>query len=187
LFRGPRQIHLGIVGALPAFVAVALTLDHAKYLFAFAGLPSDDLAGRLAFAVSWMRLPGFCLLVGGFVAARRGFVADAIEGTRTSTSRGPEINLRYNQNTVEQLVLACIAWAGLVIRLPTADLLFIPAMAMLFVIGRGTFWIGYLLHPMGRAFGMVLTVVPTTRAWHGGRMMISEGQRPQKTKGGKTR
>jgi hypothetical protein len=167
-----RKQLLGIAGALPAFVAVALTLDHAKCLFAFVALPSDDLAARLAFAVRWMLLPGFCLLVGVVVAGRRGFVPDAIEGTRTPTSRSLEINLRYNQNTVEQLVLACIAWAGLVTRLPIADLLLIPAMAMLFVIGRGTFWIGYLLHPMGRAFGMVLTVLPTlgSYAWLAWRM-----------------
>jgi hypothetical protein len=160
-----RKQLLGMAGAMPALVAVALTLDHAKSLFAFVALPSDDLAARLAFAVSWMLLAGFSLLVGVIVAARRGFVPDAIDGTRTPASRSLEINLRYNQNTVEQLVLACIAWAGLATRLPIADLLFIPAMAALFVAGRAAFWIGYLLHPMGRAFGMVLTVVPTLASY----------------------
>jgi hypothetical protein len=28
-----------------------------------------------------------------------------------------------------------------------------------------TFWIGYLLHPLARAFGMVLTVLPTLAAY----------------------
>jgi hypothetical protein len=160
-----RKQLVGIAGALPAFVIVALTLDHASGLFVFVALPSDDLAGRLTFAVRWMLLPGVCLLLGVVVAARRGFFSDAIDGTRTPASRSLEINLRYNQNTVEQTVLACIAWAGLATSLPAESLVLIPAMAMLFAVGRGAFWVGYLIHPMGRAFGMVLTVVPTLASY----------------------
>jgi hypothetical protein len=156
-----RKQLVGMASALPAFVVVALTFDHASRLFSFVRLPADDVAARLAFVVKWMLLPGMCLLVGVIVAARRGFVPDAIDGTRTPASRSFEINLRYNQNTVEQILLACIAWAGLAIELPNAELLVIPAMAALFLVGRITFWIGYLLQPMGRSFGMVLTVVPT--------------------------
>jgi hypothetical protein len=131
-------------------------------------LGAARLVGKIgppAFGVRWMLLPGLCLLLGVIVAARRGFVPDAIDGTRTPASRSLEINLRYNQNTLEQTVLACIAWAGLAIRLPLEQLILIPAMATLFVIGRGAFWAGYLLHPMGRAFGMVLTVLPTLASY----------------------
>jgi hypothetical protein len=144
-----------------------LTLDHASSLFKIIALPSENFAGRLAFAVRWMLIPGICLLLGVIVAGRRGFVADAIDGTRTPASRSLEINLRYNQNTLEQTVLACVAWAGLAISIPTAHLVVIPAMATLFAFGRAAFWTGYLIHPMGRAFGMVLTVLPTigSYAW----------------------
>jgi hypothetical protein len=166
-----RKQLIGIAGAVPAFIVVLLTLDHSRDLLRFVVLPSDDLSSRLAFAVRWMLLPGICLLLGVIIAGRRGFIPDAIDGTRTPASRSLEINLRYNQNTLEQTVLACIAWAGLAIRLPAAHLPLIPAMAVLFTVGRGTFWVGYLFHPMGRAFGMVLTVVPTLAsygwlAWH---------------------
>jgi hypothetical protein len=166
-----RKQLTGIAGALPAFVVVALTLDHARVLFDFVSLPSDDLAHRLSFALRWMLLPGVCLLAGVIVAGRRGFVPDAIDGTRTPASLSLEINLRYNQNTLEQVVLACIAWINLAITLPIEQLTLIPAMASLFAVGRGAFWIGYLLHPMSRAFGMVLTVLPTIGAyvwllWH---------------------
>jgi hypothetical protein len=166
-----RKQLLGIAGALPAFIVVALTLDHATNLFAFLPLPPDDLPNRLSFALRWMLLPGACLLLGVIVAARRGFVPDAIEGTRTPESLSLEINLRYNQNTLEQVVLACIAWASLAIALPISQLMLIPAMASLFAAGRVAFWIGYLIHPMGRAFGMVITVLPTIASyvwliWH---------------------
>ena len=38
------------------------------------------------------------------------FVDDAIDGARVSKNRLIEITLRYNQNTLEQTVLAAIAW-----------------------------------------------------------------------------
>jgi hypothetical protein len=166
-----RKQLLGVAGAVPAFVVVALTLRHASALLAVIALPPDDLSDRLAFALRWMLLPGICLLLGVMVAARRGFVPDAIDGTRTPASPSLEINLRYNQNTLEQVVLACIAWAGLATTLPLAQLTLIPAMALLFAVGRAAFWIGYLIHPMGRAFGMTITVLPTLAAyvwllWH---------------------
>jgi hypothetical protein len=166
-----RKQLVGIAAALPAFAVVAVTLDHAKVFFAFLSMPPDDLSNRMSFAVQWMLVPGVCLLLGVILAARRGFVPDSIDGTRTPASLSLEINLRYNQNTLEQVVLACLAWASLATTLPIAQLTLIPAMASLFALGRGTFWIGYLIHPMGRVFGMVVTMVPTLASyvwllWH---------------------
>ena len=86
------------------------------------------------------------LLAGVQVAAGRGFHPDAIDGTPTPRSHALEIALRYNRNTVEQTLLAAIAWLGLAVSVPHAALAFIPAMAALFVVGRITFWIGYLVH-----------------------------------------
>jgi hypothetical protein len=76
-----------------------------------------------------------------------------------------EINLRYNQNTLEQTVLAAIAWINISVVLPQERLVLIPAAAFLFGFGRAAFWIGYLIYPMARAFGMVLTVLPTIAAY----------------------
>jgi hypothetical protein len=68
-------------------------------------------------------------------------------------------------NTVEQVVLAAIAWAALAVTLPHDRLVAIPSMAFLFAFGRVAFWIGYRLHPLGRAFGMTLTALPTLAAY----------------------
>jgi len=154
-----------IAGAVPAFLTVLLVWRYAPRLFASARLPLDNTADRLGFAVQWLLIPGLTLLAGVWVAGRRGFMPDAIEGTRTPSSPSFEINLRYNQNTLEQTVLAAIAWTGLALALPHDQLPLIPAMAFTFGFGRLTFWIGYLLHPLGRAFGMVLTVLPTILAY----------------------
>ena len=126
----------------------------------------DDVATRLAFAARWLLLPGFCLLAGvGMVANRRFFLPDAIDGSRAPESRALEINLRYNQNTLEQTVLAAIAWTGLALELPHERLALIPALAILFVVARALFWIGYLIAPAARALGFALTFYPTVAAF----------------------
>jgi hypothetical protein len=160
-----RKQLIGLAGALPAFVVVVLTARYASMLFGFAALPADDIAARLAFAAHWLLVPGLALLAGVWAAGRRGFIPDAIDGTRSPLSHSLEINLRYNQNTLEQAVLAAIAWINLGMVLPQERLVLIPAAAFLFGFGRAAFWVGYLIHPMARAFGMVLTVLPTIAAY----------------------
>ena len=160
-----RKQVLGIALAIAAALVVALVGLRATSLFAAMLPDGDDLATRLAFAVRWLLAPGCMLLAGVQVAAGRGFHADAIDGTRTPKSHALEIALRYNQNTVEQTLLAAIAWLGLAVSVPHAALAFVPAMAVLFVVGRALFWIGYLIYPVARAFGMVLTALPTLAAY----------------------
>jgi hypothetical protein len=89
---------------------------------------------------------------------------DAIDGTRTPVSKFMEINLRVTQNTLEQVVLATIAWVGLALTLPSERLGLIPVLAVLFAIGRLLFWIGYQVVPIARALGFGLTAVPTAVA-----------------------
>jgi hypothetical protein len=160
-----RKQLTGLAGILPALLTTYLVWKSAPRIFADITLPVDDTADRLAFAAHWLLVPALCLLAGVVaVSSRRGFMAGAIDGTRTPANRGLEINLRYNLNTLEQTVLAGIAWTGLSVALPRGQLYLIPAMALLFGVGRATFWIGYLVNPMGRAFGMVLTALPTVIA-----------------------
>jgi hypothetical protein len=155
-----RKVLIAIAGAVPAVCIIGLVWYFAQNIFSFVEVPADSPGDRLAFVARWMPLPGLSLLVGVVFAARRGFYANAIDGTRAPANYSMEINLRYNTNTLEQTVLAGIAWAGLAVAIPIPSLILIPAMATLFFIGRTTFWVGYLIHPMGRAFGMTLTALP---------------------------
>lgn len=153
--------------ALGMLAAVAVCLIVVRIGLS-APQPAGDLgvADRLALAVRWLLVPGLCLLVGiGATANRRFFSAEAIDG---GPPRGPgafEINLRYNINTLEQTVLAAIAWTGLALALPARDLGLIPALAGLFAAGRAAFWLGYLYAPWARAFGLGLTFYPTIAAF----------------------
>jgi hypothetical protein len=160
-----RKQLIVLLGATAGVLVVGLTWQHAAQLFARVALPADDTASRLADVAHWLMLPGLTLLAGVVAAGRRGFIADAIDGTRSPASHSLEINLRYNQNTLEQTVLAAIAWGAMAPVLPRDALVLIAMMAFLFAFGRVAFWIGYLLHPLARAFGMVVTALPTLAAY----------------------
>jgi hypothetical protein len=124
-----------------------------------------DVASRLAFVAHWLLVPGvsllFCILV---TMGVRFFSDEGFDGTRTPKSRFMEVNLRVTQNTLEQTVLALIAWPGLAIALAPEDLGIIPALALLFGLGRALFWAGYHVSPNARAIGFGLTAVPTAVA-----------------------
>ena len=155
---------MGAAGALAAAVTLAL-LWWFRDAFAGPGPMSVDAGGRLEYMLTWLLLPGLSLLVGVWAAARRGFHRDAIDGTRTPASPALEINLRYNTNTVEQVLLAAIAWAGLALKLPSEMLFVIPMLAVVFFVGRMLFFVAYLIYPIARVYGMVLTIVPTMIAY----------------------
>ena len=159
-----RKQMIGIACATAAIATMALVW-HCRPMFEDYAPAFGDPASRLAFALVWLLLPALTLLVGIIAAGRRGFYRDAIDGMRTPANWGLELNLRYNQGTLEQLVLAAIAWSGLAVQLPLAQLYLIPMMGVLFVAGRITFLIGYAIYPIARAYGMTLTALPTILAY----------------------
>jgi fatty-acid desaturase len=72
-----------------------------------------------------------------------------------------EIDQRYLQNTLEQLVLAIVAHLALVTIVAPESIRAVAILVMLFVIGRATFWIGYHRSGAARAFGFATTFYPT--------------------------
>jgi hypothetical protein len=156
MLRKQIPIALGMAAAVAVclFVAQRAVGGHDP-----APLP---VAERLELAWRWLLVPGLCLLAGlGLTANQRFLRSEAIDGGPPERAGFLEINLRYNQNTLEQTVLAAITWTGLALQLPPADLGLIPALAGLFAAGRACFFLGYLYAPWGRAFGLGLTFYPT--------------------------
>jgi hypothetical protein len=168
-----KQILIGF-GVLAAVIVVVAVGQHALGGHGPAPVATAD---RLAIAWRWLLSPGLCLLAGiGMTANQRFLRADFIDGQKPADPDRPgfmEINLRYNLNTLEQTVLAAIAWTGLALELRPQDLGLIPAMAGLFAAGRAAFWAGYLYAPWARAFGLGLTAYPTFAAliWLGFRVL----------------
>ena len=156
-----RQKQLLVAGGMAAAIAVDLIVG----LYVQWGAPDPlpaNAGERLAFAARWLLIPGLALFAGvGMTANQRFLKPDAIDGERKVESSAFEINLRYNLNTLEQSILAAIAWMGLSLVLPVDELAVIPRLAILFGLGRAAFWLGYLYAPWARAFGMGLTAYPT--------------------------
>ena len=115
MLRKQILIALGMAAAVAVCVAVAL-----RALGGHGAAPVAT-AERLALAWRWLLVPGLSLLAGiGATANQRFLRADFIDGDRPAPAERPgfmEVNLRYNTNTLEQTVLAAIAWTGLALAL----------------------------------------------------------------------
>ena len=147
---------------LGVLVAAATCLLEARHALGGHSPNPVATADRLALAWRWLLIPGLCLLAGiGAVANQRFLSSDAIDGGGAKGPGFQDITLRYNTNTLEQTVLAAIAWTGLSLSLAPQNLSLIPTLAVLFGIGRAAFWGGYLFAPWARAFGLGLTAYPS--------------------------
>jgi hypothetical protein len=151
--------------------AVAATAFSAAFFIVFFRLTAIGLTPpggietslRLAYALKCEVFAALCLLAGvGRIANRRFFIAEAIGG---GVEPSLEIDHRYLQNTLEQLVLAIVAHLALVLVVPEDSIRAVAILVMLFVIGRATFWIGYHVSGPARAFGFATTFYPIVGAY----------------------
>lgn len=65
------------------------------------------------------------------------------------------------QNNLEQAVLAVVVHLALATLLRPEEMRVIPAVVLLFCLGRATFWLGYRRGAAARAFGFAATFWPT--------------------------
>jgi hypothetical protein len=68
-----------------------------------------------------------------------------------------QINGRVVENTLQQFLLYLVGTLALSVNLTAEQMRVIPATAIVFVVARIAFWIGYRIHPLYRAFGMAAT------------------------------
>lgn len=123
---------------------------------------SMTLADRLGFALKWDLLI-FIWLAGsvGAVSRKRFWTpADRHGSAYSEPSPGLAVRRANLQNTLEQTVLASGAYLILATVLRGPELVLIPLLILLFLVGRAAFAIGYAKHPIARAFGMALTGAP---------------------------
>lgn len=155
----PRAVSLRIAAAI---LVVTAMLVLAGFVW-----PMDDVdpgtGGRLAFAGGLMLVPGLCLAAAiGWVAAVR-FASDADRAGAALSAASPALGVpsAVLQNTLEQAVLAGIAYAAAAALWPPERLGAAAVAAALFGIGRLLFALGYARGAAGRAFGFGLTFYPT--------------------------
>jgi hypothetical protein len=108
-------------------------------------------------------VPGIFLLISiGRLANHRFFTPADIDGNPSHPDTPQAIELqRVLQNTLEQALLAAIAYIIWALIAPDHWLLTLPLAATLFAVGRVLFYIGHSKGAAGRALGFALTFYPT--------------------------
>jgi hypothetical protein len=120
---------------------------------AIADLPEERFAYALR-ANTFAMLPLFIMLV---AVSNSRFLSEAIDPTKHGGSRLMEIDGRVADNTLQQNFLFAIASLTLSTVVPFQHLQIIWACAIVFVVARAGFWLGYRLNPLYRAPGMSAT------------------------------
>jgi hypothetical protein len=110
-------------------------------------------------AVVWLALAPavvFFVLVVSVGNAR--FLGEGIDPLQGKDPRFVVVTNRVLSNTTEQTFIFVLTGLSLIALLPVEKLGALPALAVLFVVARMAFWLGYLRHSMLRAPGMALTI-----------------------------
>lgn len=116
-----------------------------------------DVNSRLAYALQANAFAVLPLLIGIMIVGNNRFLSEAIDPTQHKEDLGTQINGRVVENTLQQYVLFLIGTLALSVNLTAGQMRAIPAAALVFVVARIAFWIGYRIHPLYRAFGMAAT------------------------------
>ena len=116
-----------------------------------------DVASRLAYALQMNAVAILPLLVGIVFVGNGRFLSEAIDPTLNKESVATQINGRVVDNTLQQFILFAVGTLALSAKLSGPQMRAIPAVTLVFVVGRLAFWIGYRMHPLYRAFGMAAT------------------------------
>ncbi|MFO6429507.1 MAPEG family protein [Erythrobacter sp. W302b] len=129
----------------------------------FVGPAGDSMGDRLAYALQWDLLGALVLLAMiGFLAGSRPIRHDTIDGNDRAEALA--IHVRVQRNTVEQLMLMLFGHLTLATVLRVDQLHIIPVLALLFVVSRVAYWIGYVRAPHYRTLGFVATFYPNIAA-----------------------
>ena len=117
----------------------------------------DILGERLSYALRAnvvALVPFFVMLI---TVGNSRFLSEAIDPTRHAESRSMEIDGRVADNTLQQNLVFAVASLALSTIVPLQHLQVVWACAIVFVIARAVFWLGYRINPLYRAPGMSST------------------------------
>jgi hypothetical protein len=151
--RDQKTVLAGAASGIIAMIASVSVL----YRLWPANLGLTNTASRLAYALEANAFAVLPLLVGIIAVGNGRFLSEAIDPTLQKESRAMQINGRVVENTLQQFLLYLVGTLALSVNLTAEQMRVIPATAIVFVVARIAFWIGYRIHPLYRAFGMAAT------------------------------
>jgi hypothetical protein len=122
------------------------------------GPRAAQTADRLAYAAAWLWPIAVLIFAMSIVAALARGSSPAMDPTAHATeSRFLDLSRRILTNTVEQSLIFVLGAFAMAAVTPAGQLGLLGALAILFVVARVAFWIGYLVNPVYRYAGFVLT------------------------------
>ena len=118
-------------------------------------LPATADAGeRLAYAAKWAAVAAMPLFFAIVAVGNARFASEAIDPLAGKESRAMTIDGRVVDNTVQQYLMFVPATLAVAASARGDEVGIIAAAAIIFVVMRFAFWIGYRVNPLYRAFGM---------------------------------
>ena len=151
--REQKIVAIGAASGIATMLAVVFGLSDLM-----PALPATADAGeRLAFAAQWTALAALPLFLAITAVGNARFKSDAIDPTAGKEDRAMIINGRVADNTLQQFALFVSASLAVAASAPGDALGVIAMGAVVFVVARFAFWIGYRIDPLYRAFGMAAT------------------------------
>ncbi len=103
-----------------------------------------DISTRLAYTLQANAFAVIPSLAGIVAIGNNRFLSEAIDPTLQKEDAATQINGRVVDNTLQQFVLFLVATTALSVNLTPAQMRIIPAAAIVFVMARAAFWVGYL-------------------------------------------
>ncbi|MBA3677486.1 MAG: hypothetical protein H0W74_08810 [Sphingosinicella sp.] len=139
--------------ALSGLVAAALWFG---IRYGVSPIPGMELLGaRMLFALKCSSFATlFCLVLGVEAVAHERLQSPAFDPLVNFETKRLRVNLRYLQNTLEQLVIFFVAIFGLTAYSPDGDSMrAVLATTIVWIAGRFAFWVGYHISAAMRGIG----------------------------------
>lgn len=133
------------IAAIAVSTAVAAALWFAIFFLAPPLAGMESVSGRMLIALRWFILAVlFCLVTGVEAVAHERLQSPAFDPLAGYRTRRLEVNQRYLQNTLEQIVVFSAGLFGLAFYCADGEAMrAVPATAAVWILGRLAFWIGY--------------------------------------------
>ena len=148
-----KRVAAGAASGIFAMLGALLALSGI-----IAGLAADATAGeRLAYAVQWIAAAALPLALAIASVGNSRFNSEAIDPTAGKESPTMIVNGRVVDNTVQQYLLFAAASLAVAAGGRGDQLGVVAAGAIIFIIARLIFWIGYRIRPVYRAAGFAST------------------------------
>lgn len=145
--------------AASLIVSTLLWFALRRYLPPLEGM--DELSARMVVALKCLVLATLFTLVAGVEAvAHERFQTAAFDPLQGHQTKRLRVNLRYLQNTLEQIVVFGVGLFGLAAYLSNGEAMrAVPATAIVWILNRFAFWIGYHKSAAMRALGAASMVI----------------------------